>query len=440
MSFGIVPHAVSNRSAVLWAAAFGEEPPADGVLALGPAQQAIGSGWEKWPADEAVVWHRRITFDRLEPRRAYEAVIRARGTVQARAEVTTLPARVPDRADRPFTVCLASCFCRLQDEEQRFGSAYRRLPVPGPDVNILCGDQIYLDSPTSEFLGVFAHSDQELRRLFFEHYQQTWPPDGGLRHVLGAAANWFAPDDHEYWNNAPSAAPLVRDSWTDGGRQRMFGLARELYRLFQTTLPARFSVPPLSFYLADTRSERDAGPTRFMTDPQLADLRRWIAGLDGPGVLVLGQPLFSEGHPIVGRFTDYALPDFAQYAALVPAVAAARHSLVVLTGDVHFGRVASCALDSRAQLIEVISSPTALVSRLVGGRYGRPPEVFPAVSVPGVAPKRITDHGFESAENHFLTLEFSAVGAAVRLRIRNWPIDRGGAAFGAPACDDFVLR
>ena len=106
----------------------------------------------------------------------------------------------------------------------------------------------------------------------------------------------------------------------------------------------------------------------------------------------------------------------------------------------HFGRVASCRLESGERLIEVISSPTALVSRLVGGKWGEPPARFPAVPVPGVVARSIEDHGFRCTENHFLTLEFSALGGNVRLRIRNWPIDERGASFGAPACEDLTLR
>ena len=229
-----------------------------------------------WDGEVAGGPHRvqfaRVSLTGLNARSRQVVELRQGTEVLATATATTLPRALPGLADRPFSVLLGSCFARGPDAGGQVGRAYSLLPAGSkPDVKVLCGDQVYLDSPASEFIRVTRHSDGELRDIFFGHYRSTWTPDGGMRQVLEAAANWFTPDDHEFWNNAPSRAPLVRDSWTKPGRYTLLGLARGLYQVFQTQLPARFSVPPVSFYLADTRSDRDAGPRRFMSDAALED-------------------------------------------------------------------------------------------------------------------------------------------------------------------------
>jgi hypothetical protein len=69
------------------------------------------------------------------------------------------------------------------------------------------------------------------------------------------------------------------------------------------------------------------------------------------------------------------MPDFpVQYSRLCQALAMASHDVAVLSGDVHFGRVATIEIARRdrerpTRLFEVISSPMALVS-LFHGKLG----------------------------------------------------------------------
>src|SRR5205809_7973197 len=109
-----------------------------------------------------------------------------------------------------------------------------------------------------------------------------------------------------------------------------------------------------------------------MLDSDLDRLDQWIRNLEGPGIFSLGQPIFAAQAGFFGRFADWNLPDFEQYADLVRVLASSRHSLVLLTGDVHYGRIASCLLPSGLELIEIISSPTALVDKSVGGKWHAP--------------------------------------------------------------------
>ena len=87
--------------------------------------------------------------------------------------------------------------------------AFRVLPEEWrPDFKILCGDQVYLDSPWKHYLW-HTHGEADLERRFFDIYWRTWAGDRrkrGLRSLLADGANYYSPDDHELWNNAPNRA------------------------------------------------------------------------------------------------------------------------------------------------------------------------------------------------------------------------------------------
>jgi len=95
-------------------------------------------------------------------------------------------------------------------------------------------------------------------------------------------------------------------------------------------------------------------------------------------VLVLGQPLLTLGEGRAwGVRADVNLPHFDdQYSRLCRALTAAEHDVVVLTGDVHFWRVATVTLqrldrERPTTLVEVISSPMSQV-------FGAPGSFDPA--------------------------------------------------------------
>ena len=131
---------------------------------------------------------------------------------------------------------------------------------------------------------------------------------------------------------------------------------------------------------------------------------------------MLGQPLFAEG----GSIKDYGLPDFqAQYEELKRYLRESQHSIVILTGDVHFGRIAVTGLrpELGTKLYEVISSPMQLVPG-AQGKYAPAPNVFGHVS---------SEFDFSQGQNHFLTLEFTAPSPQrVSMFPRYWPIARAG--------------
>ena len=103
-----------------------------------------------------------------------------------------------------------------------------------------------------------------------------------------------------------------------------------------------------------------------------------MAGLQGVGVVVIGQPIFSaKAGFFASRFADKNLPNYKQYEDVARILSRTQRSIIVLTGDVHYGRVASCNLGPNVSIYEIISSPTALVNPAVGGKWDAPPGNFP---------------------------------------------------------------
>jgi hypothetical protein len=96
-------------------------------------------------------------------------------------------------------------------------------------------------------------------------------------------------------------------------------------------------------------------------------------------------------------------------------------SLVLLTGDVHYGRVASAPLrpELGTKVVEIISSPLSLVDKKAEGIWEPAPEIFRQVH---------TEKEFAFNQRHFLTLEFTAVGNRnISLTVKFWPIAPIGA-------------
>ena len=431
MAYLLVPREVSAAEAAVWIGAINERPAASQVtLEFGAGAVPLDANWNHWASQAGpTLDYRRVPLEGLDYGKPYSLQLRVDGQVQASAKVTTLPDRLPAADQKPFTILLGSCFSVRKDGAGAAGQTFVQLP-PGarPDVKILCGDQVYLDSPWTHYLA-HTHRPDELEAEFFANYLQTWNQSGpglGFQQLLADGANYFSSDDHEYWNNAPSKGAYVRDTWNPEGRRQWREIARGFCRRFQSaSTVAQFSVRPLSFFSVDTRFYRTDDKTDFMKAGDLAEFGQWIAGLSGPGVLVLGQPVFTGKTGPSGEYGDWGLADFSQYDELARWLTSSRHSIVILTGDVHYGRVSRCTLPSGVELMEVISSPLRLVDWLARGKWSKAPELFPAFDIPGVPKAAVQTESFAAGDNHFLTLEFSASGTGAKMAVRAWSI-RGG--------------
>lgn len=360
---------------------------------------------------------------------------------KAVATATTLPANLPAAADpKPFTVMLGSCFYRPSDPDGLAGKVFYEMPWQRrPNLKLLCGDQVYLDNPWEETtfpLGITGN--EKLRKLILKKYIQTWTQMslmsdkkksavGGFNVLLRHGANYFASDDHEFWNNAPNKGgvglglTLLRFQ-----RRFWFREGAELFRIFQSLSPLMtFSVPPVSFCIADTRINRNIKGLRFMENDDLDALLTWIDRLEGPGVISLGQPLLAKKGNWLARLFDRGLADYDyQFNQLKTKISESRHSIVLLTGDVHFGRYSECDLRKPTedettvpQFIEIISSPLRVVDGVWGkGKVNGYEDAYDTFGT-GVESMELARH-----HNHFVTVEFTQDASGVQMSVWEWPI------------------
>jgi hypothetical protein len=151
------------------------------------------------------------------------------------------------------------------------------------------------------------------------------------------------------------------------------------------------------------------------------------------GFLCIGQLLFEKKAGwLQSRVADRNLPDYEQFPELVKAIAGSRQPLVILTGDVHYGRVARCRQAHGPELCEIISSPISLVDKRVGGSASPPPSTYPAEAIPGIQRvdvslvSSIDGQPVMTADEHFLTINFWAMGPSIRMQLKYWPVRTRG--------------
>src|SRR3990172_2006624 len=445
MNMILVPHTIDHQKTDLWIAAIGATSPPEGssvFLMPGEKEIKLSKGnWRTITADGTLkptlrnVFIQTVTIPNLQPNTTYEVKTKE-GT---NARFSTLPASLPKEGERPFTVLLASCFYYGNDKEGRMGVAVKLLPEDAkPNVKILCGDQVYLDLPA---FAEFSDDEAWLAENFLNKYILTWGQTNGYQTLLRTGGTYFTADDHEFWNNFPNWATLINNTWKEEGRERWKKVALALYKDFQSDDPSkaghprRFEIGNLSFFISDTRVFREEGDINFMSQQDFLQLKQWILGLQGPGVLVLGQPIFHEpASQSNAKLGDRALSNYKpQYTELVRTLFQAQHSILVLTGDVHYGHVASCELRSSpipVKLIEVIASPSSLVSTITTGRPEDAPARFPPEPIPGLVhsdirtlyktPTRRVLLFKEVSKDHFATLHFTERAGRVRMRVRYW--------------------
>lgn len=439
MPYLVIPHGVTADTATVWVGALDEGLGRARLVVTPPPPLPPLPLPGRWAAQDGshTLEYARYNFAALDPRTEYRVELFAGGSPPVEARFTTLPRALPTLDDKAFTVMLGSCFYERKDEGGTLGNTFFNLPEgKRPDIKLWCGDQVYLDAPWY-YHSTHTHTRAELERLHFDTYWRAWSQAGtsaGFNEALRRGANYFVADDHEFWNNAPNWASLYPGTWRQQGRDDWWAVARSLFDAFQSDFSSgsavvEFAVPPLSFFIADTRVNRTPDLKRFMLDSDLERLRGWVANLRGPGVLSLGQPLFAEKAGFKGRFTDRNLPDYGQYEEVARIVAGSSHSIVMMTGDVHYGRIAQCWLGTGAELIEVISSPTSLVDEKAGRDWDPPPGNYPAFEIRGAGKAMINVvRDYTIVDDHFLTAEFADVGGRVRMVINAWPVSKNRQA------------
>ncbi len=307
-------------------------------------------------SDYRLAFERRIEAD---PR----AGIKRRWQRLRSGAFRTLPSRVPEKGRNAFTIGLGSCFYNHRDGG-RAAASYKALYERGsktvrPDVTVLSGDQVYLD------IGFDSLSliKKEIRERIADDYALHWQALGSM---LSRGGTWMLPDDHEYWNDYPFTdsllptllalkLPHVRTHWrkaaSDGVRNVQRSPVVESFTLGDD----------LSVCLADLRSYRSEH--EFLPGAAFQRLLDWARHRACPGVLVIPQPLIVEQNTVERNLRSYG----TQYARLLDALGSVSHDVVVLSGDVHFGRIASVPIGTRgARLVEIIASPMSNLTGLNG--------------------------------------------------------------------------
>ena len=274
----------------------------------------------------------------------------------------------------------ASCFWQPNDKEGAYSAAVRDLTkLEGPAFKLLIGDQVYQDYPFNWFL------PKKSVELYSDRYEEYWR-DAAYREVLTSTPNFFVGDDHEFWNDFPEPQRHLPRTWKGSEREEITTAALHLYHRYQQGANPeesafyRFDLgpdtpspedPQVSFFVTDSRSQRErftSGAHFFSTD-QWHMLERWARSLNGPGVLVIGQPLFQKE----GDWKDHSLSNFSGDFGRLCAVLedALRggptrdpHDILILTGDIHNARFSVATIRGMpgiAQVYELVASPASRV-------------------------------------------------------------------------------
>lgn len=276
---------------------------------------------------------------------------------------STLPAALPNEGAGQFTLALAACFYS-QNDGGSAAAAYRRLvrngpPDARPDITFLTGDQVYLDigMDSISFYG------EEIWQRIAGDYEQNWRLLGEfMRH----GGTWMLPDDHEFWNDYPFYHTLLPTLWplrADNIRKAWTQAALDGIKNVQrcSTVEIIAIGNDISFCLADFRSRRHKDG--FIDEEGLRKIEQWAMQLSTPGVFVTSQNLMDQPSSQEKNLTDFT----AQYNRLIRALGYSGHDIVCLSGDVHFGRIATAPLGEKgARLIEVVSSPLSNLTGLNG--------------------------------------------------------------------------
>ena len=316
-----------------------------------------------------------VTFRGLKAGSDYRLTFERRIEANPRAGITsrwqrlrsgtfrTLPSRVPAKGRDTFTIGLGSCFYNHRDGGQAAAS-YKALYERGsqpvrPDITVLAGDQVYLDIGFDSL----SLSATAIRQRIADDYALHWQALGSM---LSRGGTWMLPDDHEYWNDYPFLdfplptllalkLPHVRHTWTKAAYDGVKNIQRS------PVVEAFTLGHDLSVCVADLRSYRS--DHEFLPREAFKRLLDWAGHRACPGVLVIPQPLIVNQNKAERNLRRY----HTQYAQLLEALGSVSHDVVVLSGDVHFGRIASVPIGTKgARLVEIISSPMSNLTGLNG--------------------------------------------------------------------------
>ncbi|MEX3933191.1 hypothetical protein AB4Y32_15550 [Paraburkholderia phymatum] len=391
---------------------------------------------------------------------------------------TSLPREVPTLMNGSFNILLSSCYSQPEDLDGLLGTIVSQIKVQ-PHLTVLAGDQVYLDLPLTQHV---PDRNPDRAHLLANKYYLNWLSGAlrvpGLQSVLERAPVVCIPDDHEFWNNYPFAQKQLPDTWTDGSRQLLGDTARALYEDYQIGGPPggaggaiRLDVEPLKMLFVDMRCDRDSALTSLMGPKAVAAMNAWekdlidahAAGKPAVGLLASGQALFID--PPQSDWSmktfDAEMPNYQQFSVLQSTLGRLADDgipVVYMTGDVHWGRVASGHdLPTNTALYEVIASPSRLIrvpfldtakeaANSIKGIFGAKAP-WPRHSDPEPVPDRFgLNHRFALKQEYgqrgdqVAIVSFTRVGSGVDMQVTYYGISSDKAISQSVSTTRFELR
>lgn len=371
----------------------------------------------------------------------YRKFVDADGHVEnkmiAKGSAVTLANKLDDYTDG-LVVAMGSCYY-AENDENRTTKSFEALAQNGkklaPHIKFMTGDQVYLDIGFDSL----SLDPGDIRERVAADYQVHWK---ALRGWLRNGGTWFLPDDHEYWNDYPNVAkinPFVVALNVNSVRKAWEGAARNGVKNVQQIEPVRtFDIgSDLSFCLADLRSWRS--DNNFTAPDYMTQLLQWINDLQTPGVLVVPQTIITALNPHEKNLASFPV----QYGELVSAIANASHDILVLTGDIHYGRISEVAIGGNGRVLrEVVSSPLSNLTYLSSpaassGTKKNMPKKFPPYKVSGLVQGEVNhfdkkwhvqttrrdlpDYWKSRTKEHFMTLNFKKLDTGeVKVAVQAW--------------------
>lgn len=306
--------------------------------------------------DRAVLVAYLFEFNNLDPGTTYRFTID--GSDLQPIEARTLPENLSSVP--AFQVSFGSCYYHHSQGRSTLPHAY----PPGlcacpdsapsmtsaPDIRFLLGDQIYADI-RSDGNRVKELTDAQGEIFHYPHYRAQWSDPDFFR-FLAATPTATLADDHELWNGFPGVDKL--SPWTTSRQNRDAAdeAAKELFHAYQEVLNARtdtmrhsfsFSIPPLNFFVLDSwlfkKVDKDSS---FIEDSARAAFFTWLDTISGPGILVASSPLavIRPQWPIswLKEHWDPNSTYEKDIDSLWRKLAECDHDVVILGGDIHYGR------------------------------------------------------------------------------------------------------
>ncbi len=242
-----------------------------------------------------------------------------------------------------------------------------------PHVALMLGDQIYADSTAH-----IADPISAVERFHRKHIQAFTTP--WLRRLLAMTPTVMTPDDHEYTDNYPSAAPLFPNNSSDKGYAalREFALhsaASDAIKAFQFATYGKtatedgcttFSIGDVRVLVADTRTYRrkEIADLVTLSARQRAVIAKWVADSTPTsfqvlcsGSVVLPSIVRGADPSNAGKADSWciAAKDQQWLLELLTRQIAGRFALV--SGDYHVSACAEIVCDGAAAGVAVVAPP-----------------------------------------------------------------------------------